>query len=184
MSAPTQQDLVNIIASHMEGFEEMAESLGKERFLVYKSEIQAPAEKDLAYELEMAEMEAISDAFKCEIKKADNQFSLFFYFDEHNPGGFLEIVDAGMPAPLAGGDHGTSHNPDGSTYETKTPRQFWDEPVEGYAKPATGVINEIKTMLKGIFQQEMSDAIAASKKEFAKLYQAYAVERIRAAMGG
>lgn len=184
MSAPTQEDFINIISSHIEGFEQMAEMLGKERFLVYKSEVHAPAEKSPAIASEDAEMDAIAEAFKCEIRRTNDQFTLLFYFDRHNPGGFLEVVDAGMPAPLAGGDNGTSHNPDGSTYSSPTPKALWDIPVEGYAKPATGVINEIKTMLKSLFQQEMNDAITASKKDIGQLYKAYAAERFRAAMGG
>ena len=97
---------------------------------------------------------------------------------------FLEIVDAGMPAPLAGGDNGVSKNPDGSTYPSPTPYQLWDEPVPGYAKPATGVINEIKTMLSDLFRVEFQDAIQSSKAEILQLVKEYAAERIRSATGG
>ncbi len=184
MSAPTKQDFIAIIQSKISGFEQFAENFGKQRFLVYKSEIQAPGEKNLALIKEEQEMEAIADAFKCQISQEDGKFTLHFYFDEHNPGGFLEIVDAGMPAPLAGGDHGTSHNPDGSTYESPTPYQRWNEPVPDYAKPATGVISEIRMMLADLFRSEVNDAIAAGKKEMLQLVKNYTSERIRAVTGG
>lgn len=184
MSAPTQQDFIAIIQSKLSGFEQFAEDFGKQRFLVYKSEIQAPAEKANAFIKEAAEMEAIADAFKCEIRQDGNNFSLYFYFNERNPGGFLEIVDAGMPAPLAGGDNGISHNPDGTTYSSPTPISLWDKPVLGYAKPATGVINEIRTMLSDLFRTELKEAIAASKQEMLQLVKKYTAERISAAIGG
>ena len=104
--------------------------------------------------------------------------------DDRNPGGFLEIVDAGIPAPLAGGEKGTSHNPDGSTYNSPTPYQLWDEPVPEYAKPATGVINEIRTMLATLFRQHMKEAIDASKKEILDLVKQYTSERIQNVVKG
>ncbi len=184
MSKPTQADFIKIIASKISGFKEFAEAFGKERFLVYKSEVHASEEKGTAWDKEDAEMEAIADAFEAEITESDGQFSLFFHFDRRNPGGFLEIVDAGMPASLAGGDEGTSHNPDGTTYETPTPKPFWHDPVPGYAKPATGVINEIRTMLADLFRTEMNEAIESSKKEILQLVKEYTAERIKAATGG
>ena len=184
MNRPTQQDFISIISSKLDGVEQFAENIGKERFLVYKSEMHAPDEDDVAWEKEDAEMEAIADAFKCEIKKEDGQFSLIFHFDERNPGGFLEIVDAGMPPPLAGGDYGLSHNPDGSTYSSPTPRNQWDEPVPGYAKPATGVIHEIRTMLADIFRTEMKTAIEISKQEILELVKQYTSERLQTVIGG
>ncbi len=184
MSAPKQSDYIAIIKSKISGFEQLAENFGKERFMVYASEIQAPDEDANAFEKERAEMEAIADAFKCEIQVNENTFTLFFHFDERNPGNFLEIVDAGMPAPLAGGDHGVSHNPDGSTYASPTPIQQWDEPVPGYAKPETGVINEIRTMLSDLFRAELGEAIATGKQEMLQLVKDYTAERIRNVTGG
>lgn len=184
MNAPTQKDFVALIAKHVDGFKEFAENFGRSRFLVYESEITAPDETDRAHEEEVAEMEAIAAAFRCEIKQEGNQFELYFYMDDRNPGGFLEIVDAGMPAPLAGGDEGTSHKPDGSTYNSPTPYQNWHDPVPGYAKPATGVINEIRTMLATLFRQHMKEAIDASKKEILDLVKQYTSERIQNAVKG
>lgn len=184
MSAPTQQQYLSIIASKLSGFNKFAEDFGKSRFLVYESEISAPAEDADAFIKETEEMENIANAFKCEVIQEDRKFTLFFHFDERNPGGFLEIVDAGMPAPLAGGDNGTSHNPDGSTYPSPTPQQLWDEPVPGYAKPATGVIDEIRTMLADLFRNELKMAVASAKQEMLHLVKQYAAERIAAATGG
>ena len=79
MSAPTQEDFVNLIAGNLQAFVPFAENLGKTRFLVYESEIGAPDEKAGAIAMEQMEMEAIADAFRCEIVQSDNQFSLNFY---------------------------------------------------------------------------------------------------------
>jgi hypothetical protein len=184
MSMPTRQEYLNVISSKLSGFEQFAEEFGKTRFLVYESEIQAPDEKFDAMIREQAEMEAIADAFKCEIVQEDETFTLYFYFDERNPGGFLEIVDAGMPAPSAGGDNGLSHNPDGSTYRTPTPQERWDEPVPGYAKPATGVIKEIRTMLADLFRNEMHVAIESAKQDILSLVKRYTAEKISEVTGG
>lgn len=179
MSAPKQEDYLRIIASKLNGFETFAENFGRARFLVYESEIQAPDEDGEAFAEETAEMEAIAAAFRCEIKQSGNRFGLYFYMDERNPGNFLEIVDSGMPPPLAGGDHGYSHKPDGSVYPSPTPMERWDEPVEGYAKPATGVINEIQTMLTELFRQRIQEAVEESKQEILGLVKQYTVQCIR-----
>lgn len=184
MAAPTQEDFVNLISGKIQDFIPFAENLARARFLIYESEIAAPDEKGDAYEREVAEMRAIAEAFRAEIQQSDNSFALNFYMDERNPGGFLEIVDAGMPAPLAGGDEGVSRNPDGSTYLSPTPQWLWDTPVPGYAKPATGVINEIRTILRDMFRQYVNEAIEIAKKEFMVLLKTYVSEIISAATGG
>ena len=183
MSAPTQQDFVNLIAAELQAFIPFAENLGKSRFLVYESSIAAPAENGAAEAKEQAEMEAIADAFRCEITQSSNSFQLNFYMDERNPGGFLEIVDAGMGAPLAGGRDGTSTNPDGSTYPSPTPQEDWDKPVPGYAKPATGVIEEIRAMLKTVFADFFQEVIKNVKTQFMEILKQYVAEKIGSAVG-
>lgn len=184
MSAPTQEDFVNLIAGNLQAFVPFAENLGKSRFLVYESEIGAPDEKAGAIAMEQMEMEAIADAFRCEIVQSDNQFSLNFYMEERNPGGFLEIVDAGMGAPLAGGTEGTSRAPDGSTYTSPTPEPRWHEPVPGYEKPGTGVIEEIRTMLRDAFSEFMQEVITRAKAQFMEQLKAYVAGIISGAAGG
>ena len=183
MSAPTQQDFINIIAGKISGFEEFAKNFGQQRFLVYKSAIHAPDEGADAIAKEDAEMEKIASAFRCEVQQEGGKFTLFFYFDESGSP-FIPVVDAGMPAPLAGGNHGISTNPDGSTYASPTPVNRWYEPVPGYAKPATGVFNEIKIMLADLFRNEMEEVIAESKQEMLALVKAYVAGRIGAVAGG
>lgn len=178
-----QERFIQLVTTKLEAFKTFAEDFGKSRFLVYETEIQAPAEKADAYEREKAEMEAIADAFRCEIHIENNAFTLYFYMDDRNPGHFLEIVDAGMPAPLAGGDEGISQNPDGSTYNSPTPYKHWHDPVPGYAKPATGVINEIRTMLADLFKQEAEEAFRSAKAEIGPTVKQYVSEQLRAAGG-
>lgn len=185
MNAPTHQDYLNIIKSKLSGFTQFAEAFGKERFLVYKTEVHAAGESEENWALEDEEMEAIADAFRAEIKEENSSFSLFFYFDGHNPGHFLEIVDAGMPAPPAGGQNPpVALNPDGSTYTSRAPIQIWGEPVPEFSKPATGVINEIRTMLADLFREEIKEAIESSKKEILELVKTYTAERIHNVIGG
>ena len=177
-----KNEAIALVAKKLSSFTEFAENFGKSRFLVYTSEIQAPDEKADARDKEVAEMEAIAEALKCEIKQDGGQFSLYFHFDERNPGGFLEIVDAGMPPPLAGGDNGTSHNPDGSTYNSPTPSAMWNQPVPGYAKPATGVINEIRTMLRTLFETAFREAVDEAKPEILKLAKQQVGEQIKSVL--
>lgn len=184
MNKPTKADYLALIAKRVPDFKQFAENFGRSRFLVYESEIQAPDEGPVAYEKEVAEMEAIAQAFRCEIVQIDNRFELYFFMDDRNPGGFLEIVDAGMPAPLLGGDNGTAHNPDGSTYNSKVPYQLYGTPWPGYAKPATGVINEIRTMLATHFRTYMKEVIDASKKEILQLVKSYVAEQVQNAVKG
>lgn len=184
MSTTLNDSILSIVASKMDDFKLFAENFGRSRFLVYKSEVHAPGENDFAYDKEDAEMEAIADAFRCEIIQEDQKFTLFFHMDERNPGGFLEIVDAGMPAPLAGGDHGTSHNPDGTTYASSTPKSRWNEPVPEYAKPETGVINEIRTMLQTLFHGFFTDTVKDSKAEILKAMKQQVASRLKSVTGG
>ena len=178
MGRPTQEDFLNIIKSKITGLEQLAEQIGKSRFAVYKTEKYAGNEK------EIEEFDAIMDAFRCKIEQNGNSFSLFFYVDEHNPGGYLEIIDEGMDAPLAGGKGGISTNPDGSTYDTPTPRHLWDVPVYKYAKPGTGVIEEIYTIVRSLFQTEFRQAVSDSKQEIMAIVKNHVAERIQAAAAG
>lgn len=184
MGTVDTNQLVDAVMSRLEPFKNFAENFGKSRFLIYETEVHAPAEKKKAIDEEDSEMEAIAKAFRCEIVSNGNQITLFFYMDERNPGGFLEIVDEGMPPPLAGGDKGTSHAPDGSTYASPTPQKDWDKPVAGYAKPATGVINEIKTMLASLFRNEAKIALSSAKHEIASLVKQQVSNHLKHALAG
>jgi len=185
-----RSDATSILAGKLNNFVSLAESLGRARFLVYKSEVPAPGEGDWAAEAEWAEMDAIAESFRCEIKQSDGQFSLMFYMYERDPGGFLEIVDAGMPAPLVGGDNGTAHRPDGSTYKSLAPLSAYGKPLDGsdgrpdFSKEGTGVINEIKTMLKSLFHDFFMEKLEETKVEIKKLAKQELQSRIHNAIGG
>ena len=188
MSEDIREKTMSLIEERLSSFIPFAEQFGKSRFLVYKSEVHASGEKEEAWEAEDVEMEAIADSFRCEIRRNGNTFSLFYFMDERNPGGFLEIVDSGMPPPLVGGDNGTAHNPDGSTYKSNAPLYAYGLPLDGsdgrpdYSKEGTGVIHEIKTMLKDLFSDYFHDAIADSKKEIMETVKKNVQERIHKAI--
>ena len=195
MALNIKNDATMVIYKKLEDFIPLAENLGRSRFLVYESEVHASGEDSLAHEKEDAEMEAIAEAFRCEIKQSGGQFSLFFYMQERNPGGFLEIVDAGMPPPLVGGEDGTAHNPDGSTYQSKAPLAAYGLPLDGstsfgrtvlpdYSKAGTGVINEIKTMLQSLFHDFFIEAVGEAKQEIMELAKQEVLERLHNSLGG
>lgn len=176
MKEEVKDQILSAINERLSEFIPLAEQLGRSRFLVYESEVHAPGETEAAYEREDTEMEAIAESFRCEIKQSDNQFSLMFYMQERDPGGFLEIVDSGMPPPLVGGDNGAAHNPNGTIYPSDAPKAAYGLPLDGmtrfgktilpdYSKEATGVIHEIKTMLKDLFHGYFQDAITEAKNE-------------------
>lgn len=179
-----KNDVLSIISLRLNEFIPLAENLGRSRFLLYKSDVHAPDESDIAYSKEDAEMDAIAESFRCEIVQNGNSFSLFFYMNERDNGGFLEIVDAGMPAPYAGGNNGISTNPDGSTYTTPTPKRFWDTTIEGYAKPATGVINEIRTMLQTLFHSFFVETIEMAKTSIMNTVKTKVAAELKASIGG
>lgn len=189
MALNIKSEVTAIVYDKLKGFIPFAESLGRSRFLVYESEVHAPDESELAREKEDTEMEAIAESFRCDIKQAGEHFSLFFYMEERNPGGFLEIVDAGMPPPLVGGDNGIAHEPDGSTYKSKAPIAQWGQPLDGngkpdYSKEGTGVIKEIKTMLKSLFHDYFNDAVKEARTEILTLAKQEVQSRIHNALGG
>lgn len=190
-----KNDIVAIVSSRLNEFIPFAENVGRSRFLIYKSEVHASGEDGLAHEKEDAEMEAIAEAFRCEIKNEGNQFSLYFYMEEHNNGGFLQIVDAGMPPPLVGGDGGTAHNPDGSTYQSSAPLAAYGLPLDGsttfgrttlpdYSKVGTGVINEIRTMLQTLFRSFFVETIENAKQLITDAVKVQVVTELKAAVGG
>lgn len=190
-----KNDIISIVASRLNEFIPFAENVGRSRFLIYKSEVHASGEDELAKEKEDAEMEAIAEAFRCEIKNEGNQFSLYFYMEEHNDGGFLQVVDAGMPPPLVGGDGGTAHNPDGSTYQSSAPLSAYGLPLDGsttfgrttlpdYSKEGTGVINEIRMMLQTLFRSFFIEAIEAARQSIVDTLKAQVTAELITAIGG
>lgn len=170
----TNEEVVGMICSRLESFLPLAESLGKSRFLVYKSEYGVN-------DKEASTMDAIADSFRAELAVDGQSVTLKFHMDENDPGGYLEIVDAGMPTPLLGGDRGTAHNPDSSTYKSQVPIGLWGLPAddpEDLAKPASGVVNEIKMMLAGLFRQYFQEAVADAKKDILQRMKEETKERI------
>lgn len=164
-------DVASIISEKVMAFQDIAVQFGKSRFLVCMDEYGKNSK-------EAETVERISNSFRCEVVQDGQAFLLYFHMDEDDPGGYLEIIDGGMPAPLAGGHHGTSHNPDGTTYASPTPVSKWNEPIEEYAKPASGIIYEIKTMLADLFKDAVKAAISESKSEILNIVKAQVKERL------
>lgn len=175
-----KNQIVSLVGSKLNDFIITAVNFGKSRFMVYQSEYGKN-------EKEVAAMQDIAEGFRCEIHQEGNSFTLMFYFDENDPGGYLHIIDAGMPTPLLGGDRGTAHNPDGTTYLSKVDINLWGQPAnrpEDLAKPASGVINEIKVMLADLFNQYFQDVLAQSEDQIMKLVKQEAQERLSSVLGG
>lgn len=171
--------IMDLIEARLQDFIPFAESFGKTRFLVYRDSIYGTNEKELQT------IDRISDSFRCEIIRNSQSFSLMFYMDEDDPGGYLTIMDQGMPTAMLGGDGGIARNPDGSTYRSKVPAKFWGQPAvnpEDTAKPASGLIHEIKTMLADLFRSHLSEAIASVKTDIANMMKQQIVQEIQSAM--
>lgn len=180
LMAIDKTQIVSLVGDRLEDFKITAENFGKSRFMVYQSEYGKN-------EKEVDAMQAIAEGFRCEIQRVDNSFTLMFYFDENDPGGYLHIIDAGMPTPLLGGDRGTAHNPDGTTYLSKVDINLWGQPAnrpEDLAKPASGVINEIKVMLADLFNQYFQDVLDLARNEIMQLVKQEAQERLSSVLGG
>lgn len=140
----------------------MAENFAKSRFLLASAEYGAN-------EKEVSALQAIADGIRCRIVNEGNNIELSIDFDDADAGNYLEIVEEGMPAPLAGGSGGIAHNPDGSTYRSQYPPQLWGTPLENLAKTGSDTQSEIKRMLQDLFIQEVQSIVQESKNDIARI---------------
>lgn len=166
----TEINIASIISEEVVSFELMATAFAKQRFLALSAEFNEN-------EKEAAEIEKIADQIKCTITYSDNLFDLEIFFDDNS--NYFEIINEGMPAPVAGGDNGIAHNPDGSTYKSNVPEQLWGNVLDEYAENGIDIMGETKTMLKDLFYDRIMDAINNEKGKIAEAYKTQLISELQ-----
>lgn len=162
-------DVINIIASKLDGYELEAEQLGRSRFMILCMD-------NATNEDEIREIEKIANSFRysvvataegCELRR------------EIMKSPYAEIIENGMPAPLTGGQGGLVHMPDGTTRPSNVPEQLWGYEIPEYAKQGTSAFEEMDNMQRSLFPQAVKDATQASRKDFAELVKNELIKNIK-----
>lgn len=162
MSEINGSAIASILADDVLSFEPIATNFVKSRFLVLASEFGSN-------EKEAAEISKLADVIQCTIKQDGAGFSLTIdYPDDSN---YFEIIQNGMPAPVAGGSGGIAHNPDGSTYKSEVRPQFWGNVLDSLAKDGIDIIGENKMMVTDLFCDHVQSTVPPHKSDIAELYK-------------
>jgi len=132
--------IINLIAQRAKNYESMARNFAQSRFLLASIEYGQN-------EAETEALQKIAAGIQCKIVATDTGVSLDIDFDNNDSGNYLEIIEEGMLAPLAGGSGGFAHNPDGSVYRSNYPEHLWGTPLEDLSKPGSDTLDEVRKML-------------------------------------
>lgn len=160
-----QDRIINLLAARAKSFEMPAEAFARSRIMLLSSEYGDNAE-------ERAALQNIAEGIKCTVNASADGASLSIDYDSRDPGDYLSVVDGGLEAPQTGGNHGTVTMPDGSTRRSNVPPALWGNPIEEFAEPPSGVVEEIKMMLTDLFTEHLRLLIAENKSEIAKTVKA------------
>lgn len=69
--------------------------------------------------------------------------------------------------PVAGGDDGTAHNVDGSTYQSRVPERLWGTPLPEFELPVLDGNDEAQHMVELLAPDAARNAVESSKDEIA-----------------
>lgn len=90
--------------------------------------------------------------------------------------------------PVAGGDNGTAHNVDGSTYQSSVDPKFWGNELESLMLPIMDVIEEEENLLNITFKEDVEEAQSAASEEICEALKpdvaAAVAEHIQHTVGG
>ena len=167
--------VISLIANKAQGYQTMAQNFAKSRFLL--AAIEYGQNED-----ETEALEKIADGIKCIITPTSAGVTLDVDFDDSDQGNYLEIIQHGMPAPVTGGAGGFVHNPDGSVETSEVPPSLWGNPIPEFAKTGSDVMEEVKTMLKQLFTDEVNNIVRDSREEIATIAKTYVEQELQAAL--
>ena len=97
---------------------------------------------------------------------------------------FINQLANGPIVPVAGGDNGTAHNPDGTTYQSKVPEKFYGNPLESLALPRAEFMNEIEHTGELLAVDAYDNSAQVSSGEIEQLIAPRCEEEIARAFGG
>lgn len=86
--------------------------------------------------------------------------------------------------PVAGGDNGTAHNVDGSTYESNVPEKFWGTPLPWLELPTIDGKEEVMHIIQLMAKDAVQDSVSRSNKEIKEAAFAYAKDKLSGVIGG
>ena len=164
-------EITEIIAEDIFAFQNTATEFAKSRFL-------ALAEEFNENEKEAAEIQKIANFIKCIIFLKGDSFSLKIDLKDSSSN-YLEIIDTGMDAPLAGGHGGIAVNPDGSIYRSQVPTELWGTRLDALAEEGIDVLGEIKRMLTDLFKDHIAQVISQSKPKIAELAKKHILQEFQ-----
>ena len=164
-------EITDIVAEDIFAFQNIATEFAKSRFLVL-------AEEFNENEKEAAEIQKIANFIKCIIFLEGDSFQLKIDLKDSSSN-YLEIIDTGMDAPLAGGHGGIAVNPDGSTYRSQVPTELWGTRLDALAEEGIDVLGEIKRMLTDLFKDHIAQVISQSKPKIAELAKKHILQEFQ-----
>lgn len=86
--------------------------------------------------------------------------------------------------PVLGGDDGTAHNVDGTTYESIVPERLWGTPLPDLELPTIDGEDEAYHIAEIMAQDAMQDAVNRSKQEITEqIAKPYIIEQL-SSIGG
>ena len=171
MSIIDTASIINLVAQKAKAYEPIARNFAQSRFLLASIEYGQNEE-------EIDALQKIAEGIQCKISASETGVSQDIDFDDNDSGNYLEIIDQGMPAPLAGGSGGFAHNPDGSVYRSLYPEHLWGSPLEELSKPGSDTLDEVRKMLSQLFADEVRNIIAESKSDIAAIAKRGIVDEI------
>jgi len=86
--------------------------------------------------------------------------------------------------PVTGGDGGTVHDVDGSTYPSKVPPQLWGVPLPWLELPTVQGEDEAQHILEIMAPDCANDAVQKSSAEIAELIKPIVTQEISQRLGG
>lgn len=90
--------------------------------------------------------------------------------------------------PVAGGDAGTVHNVDGSTYHSRVPMKFWGNELSSLMLPIIDVFEEADNYLNIIFPDAVEEAKPKAMPEITEAVKPeimnYVKEQLASSLGG
>ena len=162
-------EIISIIAENLYGYESEAEQLGKSRFILLCTDINANPQ-------EVEEIEKIANSFRYSIVKTEDGVELH---REYLQSPYAEIIENGMHAPYTGGSGGLVHMPDGTTRQSLVPHQLWGNEIPEYAKQGTSAFKEMDLLQQTLFPNAVKDSVQASHNDFAQIAKSEFLEQVK-----
>ena len=86
--------------------------------------------------------------------------------------------------PVSGGEDGTAHNLDGTTYESKVDPDLWGTPLPWYELPTLQGEDEVKHLIEIMAPDAVNAAAKLSTHEIAEAVSPYVKTELEKALGG